>query len=184
MELCSQPPEKTYGFRKSCEAIRAAVPVEEIARRYTELKPLGGRAWFDGCCPLPDHDDRNPSFHIYPPGQWWCYGCGRGGDVIDLEFFCGGYAELWQAMIALAVEYNVELPQRPPSWYRRQERQRPARDALAEAKVNHVQRRLYRIFAPAIERIEGETERKAEKVQTWHELRGVAVLVVAGRRSA
>jgi hypothetical protein len=47
-----------------------------------------------------------------------------------------------------------------------------------------VQRRLYRIFAPTIERIEDETERKAEKAQTWRDLRGVAVLVVAGMRSA
>jgi hypothetical protein len=133
---------------------------------------------------LPDHDDHNPSFYIYLPGRWHCYGCGRGGDVIDLEFFCGGYAEKWGAMIALAVEYGVELPQRPPPWYRRQERQRPARDALGEVKVRHVQRRLYRIFAPTIERIEDETERKAEKAQTWRNLRGVAVLVVAGMRSA
>jgi hypothetical protein len=53
---------------------------------------------------LPDHDDHNPSFYIYLPGRWHCYGCGRGGDVIDLEFFCGGYAEKWGAMIALADE--------------------------------------------------------------------------------
>jgi len=184
MGLYNPPPESTYGIRKCCEAIKAAVPIENVARRHTELRPLGGKAWFDGRCPLPDHDDHDPSFYIYPPGRWWCYGCGRGGDVIDLEFFCGGYAEKWGAMIALAIEYDVELPQRLPSWYRRQERQRPVRDALEEVKLRHVQRRLYRIFVPAIERIEDETERNAEKAQTWRDLRGVAVLVVAGRRSA
>jgi DNA primase len=184
MKLYDPAPEDTYGFSKCCEAIKAAVPVEVIARRYTELRPLGGKAWFDGRCPLPDHDDHNPSFYIYPPGRWRCYGCDRYGDVIDLEFFCGGYADLWEAMISLAVEYDVERPQRPPSWYRRQERQRPVRDALEEVKVRHVQRRLYRIFAPAIDRIEDETERKAEKAQTWDDLRQVAVLVVAGRRLA
>ena len=182
MGLYDPASENTYGFRKCCEAIKTAVPVEAIARRYTELRPLGGKAWFDGRCPLPDHDDRNPSFYIYPPGQWWCYGCGRGGDVIDLEFFCGGYAELWEAMIALSDEYDVELSQCPPSWYRRQERQNPVRDELEEVKVHHVQRRLYRIFESDIECIEDETERKAEKAQTWRDLRGVAILVVAGRR--
>ena len=174
----------SYGFRKCCEAVRDGVPIEDIARRYTDLEPTGGKPWFTGCCPLPDHPDNHPSFYIYPPGQWWCYGCSRGGDVVDLEFHCGDYGELWEAMVALAVEYDVELPQRPPSWYRRQERQKPVRDALEEVKVHHVQRRLYRIFASAIERIEDETERKAEKAQTWRDLRGVAVLVVAGRRSA
>jgi hypothetical protein len=33
------PSENTYGFRRCCEAVREAVPVEEVARRYTELKP-------------------------------------------------------------------------------------------------------------------------------------------------
>jgi hypothetical protein len=87
-------------------------------------------------------------------------------------------------MIALAVEYDVELPRRPPAWFARQERQKPVRDALEEVKVKHAQRRLYRIFAPAIEKIEDEAERKAEKVQTWQDLRHVAALIVAGRRSA
>ena len=184
MGLYDPVPENTYGFRKCCEAVKAAVPAESVARRYTELRPLGGKACFDGRCPLPDHDDNDPSFYIYPTGRWWCYGCGRGGDVIDLEFFCGGYAELWGAMIALAIEYEVELPQRPPSWYRRQERQRPVRDALEEVKVRHVQRRLYRIFASAIEQIADERERKEKKAQTWRDLRGVAILIVVGRRSA
>jgi hypothetical protein len=58
------------------------------------------------------------------------------------------------------------------------------RDALKEVKVKHVQRRLYRIFSPAIEKIEDQAERKAEKAQTWHDLRHVAALIVAGRRLA
>ena len=62
-------PGDTYGFRKSCEAVREAVPIEEIARRYTELEPCGGKAWFCGRCPLPDHDDQTPSFYVYPPGR-------------------------------------------------------------------------------------------------------------------
>jgi DNA primase len=177
-------PGTSYSFGKCCEIIREVVPLEKVARRYTEVRSLGGRAWFTGRCALPDHEDKTHSFYIYPPGRWWCYGCGRGGDVVDLEFYCGDYTELWEAMISLAVEYDVELPERPRRWFARQERQKPVRDALEEAKVHHVQRRLYRLFAPIIERIEDQTERKAEKAQTWHDLRRVAVLVVAGRRSA
>jgi DNA primase len=178
------PPDTSYGFRKCCEAIRDAVPLDVVARRYTKLEPLGAQAWFTGRCAIPDHEDKTASFYIYPPGRFWCYGCGRGGDVVDLEFYCGDYGGLWEAMMSLAVEYGVELPQRPPAWFARQARQKPVRDALEEVKVHHVQRRLYRLFAPVIERIEDQTERKAEKAQTWHDLRRVAVLVVAGRRSA
>jgi DNA primase len=182
--LNHSPPDTSHGFRKCCEAIRDVVPIEQHARRYTHLEPFGGNAWFVGRCALPDHEDKTPSFYIYPPGRYHCYGCGGSGDVVDLEFHCGDYTELWEAMISLAVEYGVELPQRPPAWFARQERQKPVRDALEEVKIRHVQRRLYRLFAPVIERIEDQTERKAEKAQTWHDLRQVAVLVVAGRRSA
>jgi hypothetical protein len=107
------PAANTFGFRRCCAAIREAVPVEEVARRYTELKPYGSRARFKARCPLPDHEDPTPSFYIYPDRRYWCFGCGRGGDVIDLEFFCGDYGELWEAMISLAVEYDVDLPKRP-----------------------------------------------------------------------
>jgi hypothetical protein len=37
-------------------------------------------------CPLPDHQDENPSCRVYPaPDQGWrCHGCGRGGSIYDL----------------------------------------------------------------------------------------------------
>ncbi len=38
------------------------------------------------CCPLPDHDDPEPSCHVYENAAqgWYCYGCGRGGDIYEL----------------------------------------------------------------------------------------------------
>ncbi len=36
-------------------------------------------------CPFPDHPDKNPSFSfILTSNRCWCFGCGRGGSVIDL----------------------------------------------------------------------------------------------------
>jgi DNA primase len=161
-------PDNTYGFRRCCEAIRQAVPIEEVARRYTDLEPLGGRAWFDGRCPLPDHQDKTPSLYIYPPGRFYCYGCGRGGDVVDSEFHCGDYGKLWEAMISLAVDYGVELPERPRPWHRKRERQEPVRDAIAQARFDHLRRRLFRrFFKPSLLRIEDREERKAEAVILW-----------------
>jgi hypothetical protein len=42
-------------------------------------------------CPLPGHEDRTPSCYVYPePEQgFYCFGCGRGGSLIDFA------AELW-----------------------------------------------------------------------------------------
>ena len=164
--------DTSYGFRRCCQAIRDAVPIEELARRYarryTNLEPLGGRAWFTCRCPIPDHEDRTPSFYTYPPGRYHCYGCGRNGDVVDLEFFCGDYGELWEAMISLAVEYDVELPKRPESWYRGRERQRPVRDAINRARFDHLRRRLFRyFFEPSLLRIEDPDEREAEAKLLW-----------------
>src|SRR5215217_3694363 len=36
-------------------------------------------------CPLPDHEDRSPSFVVYPePRGWYCFACQEGGDVVEL----------------------------------------------------------------------------------------------------
>jgi DNA primase len=180
MGLYDPPLENTYGFRKCCEAVKAAVPIEGIARRYTELRPLGGRAWFEGRCPLPDHRDLDPSFYIYPPGRWWCYGCNRGGDVIDLEFHCGSYDELWEAMIALAVEYGVDLPERPQSWRWKQERQKPVREGIDEALVHVARRRLYRRYFESLVLDTQDPDDRAHDAQLfWECTAPLAELLVA-----
>jgi DNA primase len=161
--------------------VRQAVPIEEVARRYVpDLEPLGGRAWFTGRCPLPDHEDKTPSFYIYPPGRYWCYGCDRGGDVVDLEFFCGDYGELWEAMISLAVEYNVELPERPRSWRRKQERQKPIRDGIEAAKIHAARRRLYRrFFEPVVLATIDPADREHDAQLFWEATAPLAEHLVA-----
>lgn len=44
-------------------------------------------------CPLPGHDDRTPSMHVYEDAEqgWYCYGCGRGGRIYDLAALLAGY---------------------------------------------------------------------------------------------
>ena len=132
---------------------------------------------------MPDHDEKTPSFYIYPLGRWWCYGCDRGGDVVDLEFHCGDYGELWEAMIALAVEYDVELPQRPPSWFRHQERQKPVRDAIVEARVEVMMRRLWRwIFEPILADLDAADERVRVGDELWATVRLLVVRLVEDRK--
>lgn len=172
-------PDNTYGFRKCCEAIREAVPIEKHARRYTDLEPLWGRAWFIGRCPLPTHEDKDPSFYIYPDG-WHCYGCGRGGDVIDLEFHCGNYGELWEAMVSLSLEYDVELPKRSESWHQKQKRQKPIRDGIEAAKIHVARRRLYRkFFEPLILASTDEEDRAHDSQIFWEATEPLAEHLVA-----
>jgi DNA primase len=45
-----------------------------------ELKPSGyGR--LIGLCPF--HNEKTPSFVIYPEGRFYCFGCKEHGDAID-----------------------------------------------------------------------------------------------------
>jgi DNA primase len=169
MGLYNQPPEYTYWFRKCCEVVRAGVPIEVIASRYTDLQPLGGRPWFVGRCPLPDHDDHDPSFYIYPPGRFHCYGCDRGGDVVDLEFHCGGYNELWEAMVALKEEFNVELPRRPEKVQRWQQTKHDIRTVAEEARKVVRRERFFKVLVltgPEFE-IEDPEERRAAIERAW-----------------
>jgi hypothetical protein len=65
-------------------------PLRKIAPR-TYVEALTGevpdaRGWMR--CPLPDHDDTTPSFQVLST-HWRCFGCNRGGSVIDFA------AALW-----------------------------------------------------------------------------------------
>ena len=64
-------------------AVKAAVPIEAVARQFTDLRPAGPNR-LKGKCPL--HKERTPSFVVYQDKRIWrCYGaCARGGDVIEL----------------------------------------------------------------------------------------------------
>jgi hypothetical protein len=87
------------------------------------------------------------------------------------------------AAAELLHEFGHEIPQRPASWHRKNERQKPIRDAIQEARVRHTQRRLFRIFMPMIEELEDENERREEADYLWGAAEEIAVLVVAGRAS-
>jgi CHC2 zinc finger len=62
--------------------IKEKVDIVDYISRHTELRPMGNK--FRGKCPLPDHEDDTPSLWVYPESRsWYCFGCNRGGDVID-----------------------------------------------------------------------------------------------------
>lgn len=63
------------------EGIRTGYPVSSVVGAVTKLQ-RAGREWV-ACCPI--HADKSPSFTIYAGDQrWHCFGCGQGGDVLDL----------------------------------------------------------------------------------------------------
>ena len=63
--------------KQAAQTIRDAVTMDRILSLY-------GYDAKRGVMPCPFHGEKNPSLKIYPKtGGWHCFGCGRGGSVID-----------------------------------------------------------------------------------------------------
>ena len=91
------------------EVLRAQVDLLELAGRYTDLRSSGKT--HAGRCPYPDHEDKNPSFYVYPEGRYFCYGCGRHADVVDLWSFIKGLKPGLDAALDLDREHRIDLPE-------------------------------------------------------------------------
>ena len=64
-------------IKQAAQSIRDIVTMDQVLGLY------GYRAK-RGVMPCPFHGEKNPSLKIYPStGGWHCFGCGRGGSVID-----------------------------------------------------------------------------------------------------
>lgn len=69
------------------QAVKAAWPIERMARDLmgVHLEKTSQPHKLKAKCPLPGHDDRTPSFYLDLYKQTFhCFGCGEGGDVLDL----------------------------------------------------------------------------------------------------
>ena len=119
-------------------------------------------------CPLPDHQDQTPSFTTNPgKNLWFCHGCVRGGDVIELARLAWDYdkSEVTTAAATLLMEFGHEVPPRPDTWFQKQERQQPIRDGIEQVLREIRRRRLFRwCVLPAIE---DEEERQQELERAW-----------------
>jgi DNA primase len=163
-------------------AAKEAVPVIDLADRLCgpgQMRRVGEK--WAARCPLPDHEDKTPSFTVYTEtNSWYCFGCLRGGDVVELARLAWGYDEREAHVAAANVlhEFGHDVPERAPAWFRKQERQKPVRDALEEVKVRSAQRRLMRIFGDYIAGIEDPDQRREEAQQMWRDLDVIARLIV------
>lgn len=83
-QKCQQanpPPISPFSTKIDIDALKDKADIVEVAERYTTLRKSGRN--FVGSCPL--HEDKHPSFFVYPDKQTWrCYQCNKGGDVIAL----------------------------------------------------------------------------------------------------
>jgi DNA primase len=165
-------------YTKVIAAAREAVPTIGLARRLCGADALHriGKEWV-GRCPIPDHEDKTPSFTVNPEKNvFFCHGCLRGGGVVELARHAWGFDErdAHRAAAEILLSFGHEIPQRPGSWFDKQKRQRPVRDALEEVKVRSAQRRLMRTLIPLVASIEDPEVRLDEARRIWQDLRPVA----------
>jgi DNA primase len=172
----SRPERRGVSRWRVIEEAKEKVPVMDLAERLCGpggLRKVGDR-WV-GRCPLPDHEDRSPSFTVYPEtNSCFCFGCGRGGDVVELARFAWGYEkhEVTMAAADLLHEFGHAIPEQPKSWYRKQERQRPVRNGIEAAKIHVARRRLYRRFFEPLVLATVDEEDRAHDAQLFWERTG------------
>ena len=70
------------------ERIREATNLVDLVSETVALTPTRNGTDYVGLCPF--HEDRNPSFHVYPDRQSYrCWPCQKGGDcfswVMEIE---------------------------------------------------------------------------------------------------
>jgi DNA primase len=161
-------------YTRPIDAAKEAVSVIDLADRLCGSGGLRrvGKEWV-GRCPLPDHEDRSPSFTVNADKNvWFCHGCLRGGDVVELARLVWGYdqRDAHVAAAMLLMEFGHEIPERPPAWFRKQERQHHTRAAIEETKKNIVKRRLFKhLLLPLVNTIEDDEEHNRELDQAWAE---------------
>ncbi len=86
--------------------VRDRVRIEDVVGQYVALRRAGGGS-LKGLCPF--HDERTPSFQVTPTrGLYYCFGCGKGGDVIGFLQEIEGLSFV-DAVERLAARANVPL---------------------------------------------------------------------------
>ena len=173
-EATRAPRYRGVSYTTPIDAAKEAVAVIDLADRLSGPGALRrvGKEWASRCV-LPDHEDRAPSFTLNPEKNvFFCHGCLRGGDVVELARLAWGYdqRDAHVAAATLLMEFGHEVPERPPAWYRKQERQKSTRDAIEEVKANIVRRRLFKhLILPLVNAIEDEEEHNRELDRAWGE---------------
>lgn len=174
-------------YTSPINAANEAVPVIDLADRLAGPGKMRrvGKTWATNCL-LPNHEDRSPSFVVYPEtNSWYCFSCLHGGDAVELARLAWGYdqRDAHAAAANLLHEFGHEIPKRPPAWHRKQERQAPVRGTLEDAAERRCQRRLYRwLYAPKVARFDDEAERRDEERIAWDDAGKMARLMVSQLR--
>ena len=87
--------------------LRARTDIESVISPYVNLKRAGRNV--KGLCPF--HNEKTPSFTVYPDSQsFYCFGCGAGGDAITFVRRIENLDYI-EAVKALAERAGLQMPE-------------------------------------------------------------------------
>jgi DNA primase len=114
------------------------VNVFEILREQVTLDRVLST---NGCpkarCVAPDHQDNDPSMHVYED-HVYCFSCGFYGDVTDVWATLRGFDRSVEAVLDLAREFDVELPEMSSEARQKAQERREKEDVyLKQARECH-----------------------------------------------
>jgi hypothetical protein len=109
------------------DALKQQIPLLDFLQSQN-WKPVRriSRGRLMGLCPL--HADHQPSFLVNPAKNlFYCYGCGRGGDLIRFVelYFAVGFRDAMtllrspnrESLLKVSTRYNFIVTPRPPITY-------------------------------------------------------------------
>ena len=111
------------------DTIKEVLPITNILRFYgVEVKQKNKTL-----CPL--HNEKSPSFTIYPStNTWHCFGCGAGGSAIDFVMLYFGLAPL-DAAKKLDIDFSLGLFDYKPTPEERQRLQEQKAQQQADKSI-------------------------------------------------
>ncbi|MBN1202718.1 MAG: DNA primase [Anaerolineae bacterium] len=112
--------------------IKARLDIVDVVSEYVNLQKAGRN--FKALCPF--HNERTPSFVVFPETQTWrCFGaCGEGGDLFGFVMKAEGW-DFSDALHALAQRAGVELQPYSPQEAEKQAESERLRDLLNAAAL-------------------------------------------------
>jgi hypothetical protein len=180
------PERRSVGGRSVIGTAKERVPTIDLADRLCgpgQMRRIGEK--WSALCPLPDHDERTPSFTVYPGDRgWWCFGCNRGGDVVNLARIAWGIDRADVAAAEVLFSFGHPIPPRPGSWFARQERQAPIRRRIERERIEHIRLLVFRlIWTPWLRRLPEDVRAEATE-EAWRDALWLADRLYAARRGA
>jgi DNA primase len=160
-------------LERRIQAAKEGIDLLSVAQDLTTLRKKGER--WRGKCPICGNGAHSDAFSLDDNlGLWHCFACGAGGDLVRLVELWGPFS-VPEAVAWLGHTYNLELPERPESWFKKQTRQERLREQLRKERQELLRRRLFKYFIlPQLEKVP-KPDRARETEAAWERFKRIPI---------